>query len=692
MNLSLASRSKNSTYCPAKDQFSSIWREAEGGQNHRLDVNLNGLSADRVAMQKEDMTILIVDDDATMGKAMKEAVTRAGYKAIHVTRPDDAIATLKLQPVQAAVIDCMLPKMNGRDLAKKLKDDSGGELPTILVSGVYKDKNFAREAILQTGAMAFLTKPIDLNDLMSQIDTKLGSQIDNPIPPLQSLLAKHELSHKERVKAVNDAGEIHGFDLPWIFSILMHPRISGHLNIISADGEVCGVGFQKGSIVQVNQKDAKSYFGVLMVEYGFITQAEIEEVMKSQGKTKKMGERLVEANLLSPHAIQIIMAEQQGIRLSRVIAETSMKVNFIESDELREDAVVEKAAITELLNDWLMSKITVDWLRSYYIPWMRFSLRKGADYSDTHRCFSLPVVMRVPKIAEKLMGAASLEQALADLDAPEGHIYSAMHALLLCRVLQFGEQKNSVDFEAQRKRLVKLNADLQNQTLFERLGVSAKAKDSEIKRAYHEIAKILHPDKVSSNAPTEVRELAKSAFSMINEAHETLSNSLTKEQYLVEMEKGRAEAILQAEQHIEQARGLLTKGDATKALDLLDKAVKLAPPTAETRLLRMWARLKQSGADKNPQIVAAVRDEIGAIPPEDRHNPIYYFVKGLHLRVSGDHENARKTLEHAVSIAPDFIDAKRELSRLKADHSNKPVDLLRGDLKDVVGLLFKKKR
>lgn len=109
-------------------------------------------------------------------------------------------------------------------------------------------------------------------------------------------------------------------------------------------------------------------------------------------------------------------------------------------------------------------------------------------------------------------------------------------------------------------------------------------------------------------------------------------------------------------------------------------------------MLRMWARLKQSGSEKNQAVITAVRDEIAQIPPEDRHNPTYYFVKGLHLRVSGDLDNAKKTLEHAVSIAPDFIDAKRELSLMRNDPSNRSVDLLRGDLKDVVGLLFKKKK
>ncbi|RYZ75861.1 MAG: hypothetical protein EOP05_06720 [Proteobacteria bacterium] len=66
------------------------------------------------------------------------------------------------------------------------------------------------------------------------------------------------------------------------------------------------------------------------------------------------------------------------------------------------------------------------------------------------------------------------------------------------------------------------------------------------------------------------------------------------------------------------------------------------------------------------------------------------------MRLTGENENAKKNLQHAVSLDPDFIDARREIMLVGTGKGgvdpNKPVDLLRGDLKDVVGLLFKKKK
>ena len=70
-------------------------------------------------------------------------------------KPDEALSLLKIQPFHAAVIDCMLPKMNGRLLAKKLREEMHADFPIILVSGIYKDKSYAREAMQETGAVAF---------------------------------------------------------------------------------------------------------------------------------------------------------------------------------------------------------------------------------------------------------------------------------------------------------------------------------------------------------------------------------------------------------------------------------------------------------------------------------------------------------------------------------------------------------
>lgn len=647
-------------------------------------------------MLKNEIRILVVDDDTVFGATIREALVREGFTAIHVTKPDDALAQLKVHAFQLAIIDCMLPKMNGRDLALKIEEEGSADIQRILMSGIFRDKNFIRDSLAKTGAKSFLTKPFDISELIRQVNEAVGHLIDIPVSPVVELMTMTTATPGERLQAINKSEMIHGYELPWVFSTLMHPKISGLLNIISADGDQSSVGFKQGEIIQVTNKDQKSYFGVLLVEHGFIEQEELDAAMEITASVKKLGERLVDANLLSPHAITIVMAEQQGIRLGKIVGNTSVKISFVETTDLREEASIDVNMLHDIFNDWVTSKFPADWIKTFYTPWIRHKVVQGPDYSDANRTMSGPSVLRASKMINQIPKGPTLEALQMESGLSDDEFFPAFHNLILGGCVRFGEEIKTTDVQVQRKRLKKLEMDLERQNFFERMGVSPKAKDVEIKRAYHELAKTIHPDRLGKDAPIDIRDLARKCFNMIQEAHEILGNQASRENYLLELEQGRAEKIIEAEQMMEQARLCLTKGDVRRAKEMLEDAVTHVPMTTDLRLLLMWAQIKTSGADKDADLVAKLKDQLSAVPPEDRHNSVYFFVKGLVLKAAGDLDGARRSLDQALGIEPNFMDAKRELNvlSLQAGKMDKPVDLLRGDLKDVLGALLggKKRR
>lgn len=648
-------------------------------------------------MLKNEIKILIVEDDAVFGATIREALQRDGYTAFHALKPDDALGLLKVHAISLILIDCMLPKMNGRDLAKKIDEDSGVAIPKIMMSGIFRDKNFIRETLAKTEAKSFLTKPFDIPDLLRQVADAVGHLVDVPVSPVVDLMTKAVATPGERITAINSSESVHGYELPWVFSLLMHNKISGLLSIVSAEGDPSSVGFKAGEIIQVTNKDQKSYFGVLLVEHGFIEQDELDEAMGQASGAKKLGERLVDANLLSPHAISIVMAEQQGIRLGRIVGNTSLKVSFAETEELREEASIDLNMLHEIFNDWATSKFPTDWIKTFYTPWMRNKVVKGPDYSDANRTMAGPAVLRAGKLLNLIPRGLTLEALQMETGLSDVEFFPAFHNLILGGALRIGEELKTTDVQVQRKRLKKLEQDLERQNFFERMGVSPRAKDVEIKRAYHELAKTIHPDRLPPDAPIDIRDLSRKCFNMIQEAYEVLANQATRDNYLLELEQGRAEKILEAEQMMENARACLTKGDVRRAKEMLEAAVNHVPMTTDLRLLLMWAQIKSSGADKDPVLVQKLKDQLSAIPPEDRHNAVYFFVKGLVLKAANDADGARRSLEQSIGIEPNFVDAKRELNVLSLQAGrmvDKPVDLLRGDLKDVLGALLggKKKR
>lgn len=648
-------------------------------------------------MKREEVNILVIEDDASLGKAIVSALSRHEYKVSLASRPDEAFTLLKFQSFDGVIIDCMLPLMNGVEVAKKIRTDNNPNIKIVLTSGIFKDKVFQRDALQSTKAAAFINKPFEMSDFVKLIDTTFGVDAQKPKAMIHQFLAKEEITAKERMRAVDEADTIHGFDLPWIFSLLMYEKVSGHLNVISAEGNVSGVGFMDGNIVQVYLDDRRSFFGVLMVEYGFISQEELDEVTKVTGNAKKLGEKLVEANVLSPHAIQIVMAEQQNIRLSKIIAPSSFKVNFIEAEDMRVNAYTDRQAFGDLLNEWLVSKYSLDWLKSFYTQWMNFNLRKGPEWTPGHKVFKCPVVSRVGDITEILLTSPTLEYALSKIQISEEYVYRALHALIITRVIRFGERTARTDYASQRARLNGLLKSLEAQNHFERLGVSPKAKEAEINRAFHDLSRALDPNILPADAPQDLKNMTVKIFDMITKSHEILMDQDKKSVLLQDIEKSKAELSLAAANLAEQARPLLSTGEIKQATELLEKALDMASPSSETRLLHLWAKLRTPAIFRDKKALEGIRDDLAQIPPEDRHNATYFFVKALLLRATGDNTGAKRNLEHVLSQSPDFIDARRELNAVVAlesegEEGTKSVNILTGDLKDVVGMLFKKKK
>lgn len=648
-------------------------------------------------MQKDGIVIVIVDDDATFGNSLKEGVARAGYKAHVFKKPDEALSFSKLNLVNGFIIDCMLPKMNGIDLAIKFKETASENDLFLLMSGIYRDKNFAKSAIKKTGAQDFLFKPFVIQDLVTTIDQHFQSAA---VPetanhsPLYEMMAIDQISSRQKIKAINGSENVHGFDLPWIFSLLMDEKISGHLTIVLPHGEVAGVGFHDGCVVNVNLKDSQSYFGALLIEKGFITSEEFDIGLKDTTSTKRVGEKLVDANFLSPHAIDIVITEQLGIRLSKLVADHSVTVNFNKSNEIQTEARFDTSALSELMDVWIGTKFNLEWLKALYIPFSQFQLKKGPAYSLSHRALSLPVLAKVSEFLSDLIKGVTIETLAASGKYKDSVLYPALHTVLLHRIVVFDLETKSLDLTARKKRLLQLEQELEHKTFFERLNLSQNARENEIKRAYHDLAKALHPDTLDSQTPQDMKDLTKRVFDKIQLAYDTLKNKPARDLYLKELELGKAEFVLKADTLTEKGRSHLKVGDWAQAYGCFAEAAKLCPPSSDLRMLLLWTEAKSGETKKlSATQIGDFHRRLKEVPPEDRHNATYYLVRGIIQKLEGRIDDAFKSFKQSLHIDQTFIYARRELSMSKEsiDKSQK-VDIFKSDLKDVVGMLFKRKK
>lgn len=618
-------------------------------------------------MDRSKIRVLIVEDDPTTGKALFEALKRRGFECKLVRTPDEAIQAIKMEEFSAAVLDCMLPKMNGIELGIKLKSLSPIELVTILMSGIFKDRNFSKDAIYKVNASGFLVKPFSMDTLFEILDDAFGDRLNGGKEGWLALYSRRELEMEDVQIAIDRYPNVHGFHLPWIYSMLMQTKYTGHLNILGSKGDLSSVTFNNGQIIQMQLQDKSSYFGVLLVEKGFATPEDVDRLL-SEKSTRRLGERLVDALAISPHAVRVVLQDQMKIRLSKTIRNENMEIHLVpEATPTTDEPVLGWRDFLNIAEDWMTSKLTPGWLKLFYSEWMDFSIQN---------------------LALPLAGKSANEGTLIDLLKNHAHpeeFYKNLHLQLLQRasILNYTKIEN-INFEFQAQRLRTIVHEMKNKNHFEVLGLTTKAAAREITRSYHDLAKTFHPDKLPPEAPDEIETLCHEIFTRITLAHDTLKQTSGREQYLKKLEHGLTEEVFLADSLLEQGRILIEQSRFQDGLKVLEDliAIKSAPP--EARLYWLWARIKLGA---NPQ---EMHRQLSTIAPENRHSAAFFMVKGLFYRTVNNREKAERYFQNAISIEPTMDAAKRELEHLKKLPPIRPS--MGEEITQIVGLIFGKRK
>lgn len=111
------------------------------------------------------MQIMIVEDDEHILRLVDETLRRAGHGTMLVTDPFTAEAAFMADPPDAAVIDILLPGMDGRELCRRMKATL--DIPVILLTalGEWDDKRIGFEH----GADDYMTKPFIPDELLFRL-------------------------------------------------------------------------------------------------------------------------------------------------------------------------------------------------------------------------------------------------------------------------------------------------------------------------------------------------------------------------------------------------------------------------------------------------------------------------------------------------------------------------------------------
>lgn len=119
-------------------------------------------------------TLLLVEDEKTQRDVLAAHLEDAGYQVLKAETAESALGMLKMQTVDCVISDFHLPEGSGQDLLESVQT-LNPSIPVILVTA-YASVDGAVEA-MQTGAYHYLTKPVNIDELLMVIKRALQHQI-----------------------------------------------------------------------------------------------------------------------------------------------------------------------------------------------------------------------------------------------------------------------------------------------------------------------------------------------------------------------------------------------------------------------------------------------------------------------------------------------------------------------------------
>jgi two-component system OmpR family response regulator len=147
------------------------------------------------------MRVLVLEDDSKIASFIVNGLKQAGFAVDHCADGVEGLAMARSVSYDVAVLDLMLPKLDGLSLLKRLRAD-GSKLPVLILSA--KASVDDRVAGLQAGGDDYLTKPFAFSELLARLQALIRR---SSRAPEQTRLAAGDITLDLLQREVRRGGE-----------------------------------------------------------------------------------------------------------------------------------------------------------------------------------------------------------------------------------------------------------------------------------------------------------------------------------------------------------------------------------------------------------------------------------------------------------------------------------------------------
>ncbi len=152
--------------------------------------------------------VLLIDDDEQLGPPLATYFLRFELELTHALKPSEGLARLRSGVFDAAILDVMLPEMDGFELCRTIRKES--DIPIVMLTA--RGDVMDRVVGLELGADAYLPKPFEPRELVAHIQTMLRRRNGHNGPangaPAPDVLAFEGLTIDPARRSVMRQGEM----------------------------------------------------------------------------------------------------------------------------------------------------------------------------------------------------------------------------------------------------------------------------------------------------------------------------------------------------------------------------------------------------------------------------------------------------------------------------------------------------
>lgn len=124
------------------------------------------------------LRILVVDDETNARKSLAIGLRLEGHEIVEASHGEEALMVLERaakagRMVDVAIVDLMMPRMSGLDLARRVRFRHA-DVRVVLMSAYHLSKRQLERA--DVGAVGFVPKPFDMDELVAFLERRVPSE------------------------------------------------------------------------------------------------------------------------------------------------------------------------------------------------------------------------------------------------------------------------------------------------------------------------------------------------------------------------------------------------------------------------------------------------------------------------------------------------------------------------------------